>query len=147
SSVIVGFDITQKAHLPFTALVFEPITHPRTKQVLGTAAEGNIAVFDQDILRTSQLTPLEIVEALTNARERVKKTRRFLLGERVSLPNLVNRSVIYIDTNPARACSLKAAHTFFRNHGVDSVILTSPIITESTLDEVHKLFDAIVYLR
>lgn len=146
-SVVVGFDIASKARLPFTSIVLEPIYHPRTRENLGTATEGNIAVFDQVALQSANLTPTEIVDALSSAREQVTKTRRFLLGEQISLPNIVNRSIIYIDTNPTSTCSLKAANTFFRNHGVEDVILTTPIITDVTIKEVHKFFEAIVYLR
>ena len=143
----VAVEVAAALDAPLEVIVVRHIhVRERPAITIGAAAEGGVAVLDEDQVRSLQIAPDELDEAVARAQEEVRRDVVRYRGDRASAP-LVDRTTVLVDEGLTSGAKARAAIRAARTFGADPVVLATPVGRAEVARALTDEADEVVCLR
>lgn len=145
--VSVAFQVARSLDAPLDVIVVRKLGLPYQPELaMGAIGEGGVRVLNDDVIRMSGVTSLEI--DAVEAAERAELDRRVRdLRTDGSRESLAGRTAIVVDDGVATGATARAACLVARAQGAARVVLAVPIGSPRTADDLLTVADDVVCLR
>lgn len=144
--VPVAYEVAQVLHAPLDLLLVRKLGVPGQEEVaFGAIANGNILVFNEDLVRRLAL-PGRIIEKILSQERRELERRDKTYRQGNPPPNLKNKIIILVDDGCATGANMRAAVLAARKQGAMKIIVAVPVIADSAYALLKGIADQVVYL-
>jgi putative phosphoribosyl transferase len=139
--VPVANEIAKKLKLPMDIFSVKKIGVPGNEELaLGAVTEEGKAYYNGDIIAGFGISETELNRLTIRAQEKAMAQGRTLRGSRLK-PELKSKNIILVDDGIATGATCKAAIQLLRLHGVRRVLLTVPVCSRESWNELNELVD------
>lgn len=142
--VPVAFEVAKTLHLPLDVFVVRKLGVPGQNELaMGALAIGGALVFNDDIIKSLQVSPPEIQQSI--AMETVELKRRELLyrGER-PFPVLENKTLILVDDGIATGATMRAAIQALRLFNPAEIVVAIPVADQRMIAVLQQIADEVI---
>jgi putative phosphoribosyl transferase len=142
--VPVGAAIARELGLALQAAPVSKVLYPwTTESGFGAVAFDGSVWLDEKAIGASRLAKPEIEKAVADARTKVERRSRKLLGDRM-LSDLSGKTVILVDDGIAAGSTMRTAIAALRRLGAGRIVVAVPTAPSRSVEAVRKLADEIV---
>lgn len=144
--VPVAFEVANALDAPLDIIVVRKLGLPYQPELaMGAIGEGGVRVLNQDVIRASHLTPVELSAVEATELAELERLARHLRGGQPRQP-LAGRAVIIVDDGVATGATARAACLVAKAQGAGPVVLAVPIGSPRTLGDLADEADTVVCL-
>lgn len=144
--VVVGKAIAQKLNLPLDIIVVKKIGAPSNPELaIGAVGPGNVVYWDKDLIGRLGISKVESSKLKVESSKERKEKEKVLRGNKEPL-NTRGKTVILIDDGVATGATAVAAQKALRKMGTAKVILSVPVISKETFNDIKRYFDSVIVL-
>jgi predicted phosphoribosyltransferase len=142
--VPVGFEISQRLHLPLDVLIVRKLGVPgREELAMGAIASGNLVVLNQPVIRALHLSAEEIQRVVKRERIEIARREEQFRGNRPA-PDVRGRVVILVDDGLATGATMRAAAQTIRARSPERLIVAVPVGSREACSELQADVDQVV---
>lgn len=142
--VPVAFEIAKALHAPLDVFIVRKLGVPgHSELAMGAIAADGVTVFNDDVLRSLNITPEEI-EAVKEKELRELERRSLLYRGDKPFPQLQDKVVILVDDGIATGATMRAAIKALRKLNVGKMIVAVPVAANETCEEIKEQVDGLV---
>lgn len=140
--VVVGSVVSEFLKIPLSVLIVKKISIPKSPELaIGATGSDGIVFWDEDIVRSLNLTSDEQEKALLTTREIIKSREKRL---NLKMPYVKGKTVYLVDDGVATGATVTAAALILKKMEAKKIILAVPVITKKTMRYLKKYFDKII---
>jgi len=144
--VPVANEIAENLALPLDIFSVKKIGVPGNEELaLGAVTEEGKAFYNGDIISHYGIDDIELNRITIKAQEKALHQAKVLRGGRKKA-ELKNKNVVLVDDGIATGATIKAAIQLLRLHAVKRILLTIPVCSQESWDELKDLVDDIYIL-
>lgn len=144
--VPVAYEIATNLSLPLDILIVRKIGLPGHEEyAIGAITTNNIMVVNPEIEHLIDFDSKEIQQIIKKEKEELKRRNKVYRQDK-PFPDLTNKKVILVDDGIATGASIKAAIFALKKFNLSELIIATPILPPSALEELTLLVNKIVYL-
>ncbi len=145
--VPVAAEVARALGAPLDVIVVRKLGVPfQPELALGAVGEGDALVLNEDILRASHVSAVELAELERRGRDEVRRRVRLLRGDRASSP-LTGRTVLLVDDGIATGATAGAACRVVRARGASRVVLAAPVCAPDAATRLRGEVDELICLE
>jgi putative phosphoribosyl transferase len=143
--VVVGYEIAKAFNLPLDVIIPRKIGAPSNPELaIGAMTEDGTIILDKSLV--SYLGVSQDYIEKESERQKNEIERRLKLYRGIEpYPNLAGKEVIIVDDGIATGSTMKAALSSAKNRGAKTVIIAVPVGPPSTIKELKRQADKVVY--
>jgi len=144
--VLVADEVAVALRFPLEVLVVRKLGVPSQRELaMGAIGEDGTVVIENDVVVALRVSPEEF--AAVEGRERAELARRIekYRGDRPAM-SIEGRVAVIVDDGIATGATARAACRTARARGAARVVLTAPMASTRTVDELHGEADEVVVL-
>lgn len=142
--VPVAYEIAKSLSLPLDVFIVRKLGVPGHEELaMGAIATGEMLVFNDDIIKTLNITKSSIDKVIQFERNELQRRELNYRGNR-PLPNLFNKTVILVDDGIATGASIRVAIKAIRQQNPNRIILAVPVASYTSYKEMENLADEII---
>lgn len=142
--VPVAYEVAQYLGAPLDVFVVLKLRVPGHEELaMGALASGGLCVFNDDIVRSRDITKEEIFEAVRAENQELGRRVRAYRGERAPA-DVSAKTVILVDDGLATGATMRAAIRALRQRGPACVAAAVPVAAPETCAEVSVEADDMV---
>lgn len=144
--VPVGYEISQKLHIPLEVLVSRKIGSPNNIEFgIGAVAENDVVIADRMTMKAMGITQ-GLLNQLIKA-ERVELLRRIkMYREGRKLPSLTGRTAILVDDGLATGVTMRAAVKAVNRLNPKEIVVAIPVCAHESAAEIEHLVTVLLCL-
>ena len=144
--VVVGFEVARALGLPLDVIVPRKIGAPDNPELaIGAMTEDGTTILDDKLVSYLGISEAYIKRESENQKLEIERRLKLYRGD-VPRPDLKNREVVIVDDGIATGSTMKAALASVRKSGARKVVVAIPVGPPSTIKELEKQADRVVYL-
>ena len=141
--VPVAFEIAQALTVPLDAFILRKLGVPGHEELaFGAIATGGAQVLDEQIIGAVGLSPGQLREVLTQARQEMERRERFYRKDRGPL-GVAGKTAILTDDGVATGSSVRAAIAALRGMQAARIIVAVPVAPQMTLRQLEREADVV----
>ncbi len=145
--VPVAAEIARSLDIPLDLVIVRKIQLPWTTEAgFGALDPDGRAVFNQDLIERTGLSPRQIEAQVQKTLDALKRREARLRGGR-PYPDLTGKAVMVVDDGLASGYTMRAAIRFLQGKGAARVIVAVPTGAARTVQELLPLVDVLVCLN
>jgi putative phosphoribosyl transferase len=145
--VPVAFEIAKKIEAPLDVFILRKLGVPRHEELaFGAIASGGVHIIDQETIDAAGLSPIQIHQAVTQARKEMERRER-LYGRDKSPLELKGKTVILADDGIATGSSVRAAVAAVRKLNAERIVVAVPVAPLTTVKRLRLEADELVCLH
>lgn len=142
--VPVAFEIAKALHAPLDVFIVRKLGVPgHSELAMGAIAMGGVSVFNDDIVRSLNITEEEI-DTITQKELRELERRKLIYRGDEPFPQVQDKVVILVDDGIATGATMRAAIKALRKLKADKIIVAVPVAAEDTCENIQKLADGLI---
>ena len=144
--VVVGYEIARVLNLPLDVIIPRKLGAPDNPELaIGAVAEDGTTILDDNLVSYLGVSREYIREESERQKQEIQRRLRIYRQEMPG-PNLRGLDVIIVDDGIATGSTMKAALASVKNRGAASVTVAVPVGPPSTIRELKKQADHVVFL-
>jgi putative phosphoribosyl transferase len=145
--VPVAAEVARALGAPLDVVVVRRLAIPwQPELALGAISEGGTRVLDDDVVRSSDLTPTEMAAVEAPARAELDR-RVALLRRHLPRTPLRGRTVVVVDDGVVTGASARVACLSAREQGAARVVLAVPVASPRVAEQLATDVDDLVCLE
>jgi len=145
--VPVAFEVSKALQVPLDVFLVRKLGVPGQEELaMGAIASGGITVFNEDIVKSLQISPSEIDAIIVREQATLKKRETLYRGSREPL-DLKNKTVLLIDDGIATGATIRAAIATIQKMSCDKIVVAIPVAPKETSDLLSGEVDELVCLE
>jgi putative phosphoribosyl transferase len=139
--VPVAAEIARALALPLNLVIVRKIQLPWTTEAgFGALNPAGEAIFNEEMLRRSPMTPQDIEIQVAQTRKSLEQREQRLRGGQ-PYPQLSGATVLLVDDGLASGYTMRAAVKFLKAQGAGAIMVAVPTGCERTVQELLPLVD------
>lgn len=144
--VPVAFEVAKELGAPLDVIMVRKLGLPNQPELaMGAIGEGGVRVSNDEVMRHSSVTELEIARVEERERRELdQQARRFRAGGKGV--DLTGRTAIVIDDGIATGSTAAVACEVARRRGAAKVVLAVPVGAPESIEALRGLCDEVVCL-
>ena len=145
--VPIGYEIAKNLNLPLDIFLVRKLGVPWQEELaMGAIAEGNVHVFNSEIILSLAITQNDIDKAIAQESQILVQRQQKYRGDRPSLV-IKNKTVILVDDGIATGATMRAAIKALRKSGSTNVIVATPVAPPEAIAQFSHLVDQVICLE
>lgn len=138
--VVVAGEVASRLGLPLDVVMASKIGAPGNPEFAVGAVDP-----DGEVVRNEQAgySPSEIAHLVTPALDKIRKRLDLYRGGRPA-PEMAGATAILVDDGVATGLTVEAAIAYLRRHGVERLVLATPVVAADTAARLRPLVDVLV---
>lgn len=139
--VPVAFEVAEQLNAPLDILVVRKVGAPEQPELAcGAVASGGVVVWNQQVLRSLQVTPSDLQKTVEAEQEEVRRREGIMRGSQgCEALSPHGATVLLVDDGIATGATMKAAVEAVRRGGPAQVVVCVPVAPEATCRELEQL--------
>ncbi len=144
--VPVAAEIAYALHAPLDLILVRKLGVPYQKELaLGAIAEGGVRVLNPDVIADHAISDAVIMQVVARESQELARRRVAYRGTHPP-PNLAGRTVILVDDGIATGATMRAAVDLVRAQHAARVVVATPVIPLSAVQELGDITDDLVFV-
>lgn len=144
--VPVAFEIAKKLHLPLDVYLVRKLGVPGQNELaMGAIANGDVPVFNSDILNSLSITPNQINAVIEKERQELTRRNKHYRHDNPPL-NITDQTIILVDDGLATGATMRAAITALRKSKPAKIIVAVPVGDPHVYQQLKQEADEVVCL-
>lgn len=144
--VLVGYEVALGLGAPLDAIVVRKLGVPEQPELaMGAVGEGGVRVLNPEVVRSSGVSAAEVRVVELSERAELEERVRRIRAVRPRL-DLAGRTALIVDDGIATGATARAACLVARAQGADDVVLAVPVGPPSTLADLARIADDVVWV-
>lgn len=140
----VALEVAKALHVPLDVMILRKLGVPGHEELaFGAIASGGIHIIDQEVVDAVGLSPVEMHQALTHARQELDRRERLYRADRPPL-KLKGKTVILVDDGIATGSSMRAAIAALRKADAARIVVAVPVAPENTCHRLRREADEVI---
>lgn len=145
--VVVAKVVANSLGVPLDIVVIKKIGAPDNQELaIGAVGPDNCVYCDRNLFRRLEISKFQISN-LKFKIENERKQREKILRGRKRYPSIEDKTVILVDDGVATGATAIVASLWVKKMNSKEIILAIPVIAKSTLSNISKYFDRIIFLE
>jgi predicted phosphoribosyltransferase len=141
--VIVAAEVANALKHPLDVLVVRKIGHPSHREfAVGAMAEDGTVVVDEEVLRRTDVQPVDLEEVFAEERRRLAEYS--VKFHRADRPGLEGKNVLIVDDGLATGATTEVAVRSAKAQGASKVFVATPVASESAVERIGKIADQVL---
>lgn len=142
--VPVAFEIAKALHAPLDVFIVRKLGVPgHVELAMGAIASGGVTVFNDDIIKSQQVTSEEINVVMQKELREIER-RELSYRHNEPIPDLRDKVVILVDDGIATGATMRAAIKALRKLDVEKIIVAVPVAANDTCETFNELADGLI---
>ena len=142
--VPIAFEVAKALQAPLDVFILRKLGVPGHEELaFGAIASGGIHVLDQETINAVGLSPIEMNQALTQAREEMER-REWLYRKDMTPVKVAGKIAILVDDGIATGSSMRAAVAALRKMKAERIVVAVPVAPLSTYRRLRNEADDVV---
>lgn len=144
--VVVGYEVALGLGAPLDAIVVRKLGLPGQPELaMGAVGEGGVRVLNPEVVRSSGVSSADVRGVELAERAELEQRVRLFRAVRPRV-DLAGRTALIVDDGIATGATARAACLVARALGANEVVLAVPIGPPSTLADLARITDDVVWL-
>lgn len=145
--VPVGFEISQKLHVPLDILIVRKLGVPWQEELaMGAITMNGIQILNDEIIKNLKISSAQIKEIVSQEQAELDR-RNSVYRHDEPFPDLKNKIVILVDDGLATGATMRAAVAAVRQAMPEKIIVAVPVAPNDTCREFKKIADELICLE
>ncbi len=142
--VSVAFEIAQALHVPLDVFIVRKLGVPHHLELaMGALAMGDVAIFNDDIIKDLTISQDAINKVITEEREEIKRRALAYRGQQI-FPVLRDKIIILVDDGVATGATMRVAIKALEQFHPSSIVVAVPVADQSIYKQIQLLVDEII---